>query len=144
MIPAALSAITGVWPVAGGEIRLSGAKIDQYDEADLSRYIGYLPQRVGLFNGTVAENIARLLEVTYRMSLQMHGSTNAGQPGTNDQHVKIGHSHHGALPLRLRKAASAGLQLDGSARTFHAISPLASERHDRAQFSDGDHDFAAP
>ncbi|MFM2354740.1 MAG: hypothetical protein RLZZ528_476 [Pseudomonadota bacterium] len=53
-------AITGVWPVAGGEIRLSGAKIDQYEEADLSRYIGYLPQDVALFDGTVAENIARL------------------------------------------------------------------------------------
>jgi ATP-binding cassette subfamily C protein len=53
-------AITGVWPVAGGEIRLSGARIDQYEESDLARYIGYLPQDVALFDGSVAENIARL------------------------------------------------------------------------------------
>lgn len=53
-------ALTGVWPPAGGKIRLDGASIDQYDPARLSQYIGYLPQRVQLFDGTIAENIARL------------------------------------------------------------------------------------
>jgi PrtD family type I secretion system ABC transporter len=53
-------ALTGVWPVAGGKIRLDGAAIDQYDPERLAQYIGYLPQRVHLFEGTIAENIARL------------------------------------------------------------------------------------
>jgi len=53
-------AITGVWPVAGGKIRLDGASIDQYDPDILGSYIGYLPQKVTLFEGTIAENIARL------------------------------------------------------------------------------------
>ena len=53
-------ALTGAWPIAGGKIRLDGASIDQYDPVDLGRYIGYLPQRVQLFDGTIAENIARL------------------------------------------------------------------------------------
>ncbi|WP_353473811.1 type I secretion system permease/ATPase [Salipiger sp. H15] len=52
-------AITGVWRPAGGRIRLDGATLDQYDE-DLGKHIGYLPQRVSLFDGTIAENIARL------------------------------------------------------------------------------------
>ncbi|MEP3299487.1 MAG: type I secretion system permease/ATPase [Pseudoruegeria sp.] len=53
-------AITGIWPVAGGVIRLDGAALDQYDPDVLGRLIGYLPQRVQLFDGTIAENIARL------------------------------------------------------------------------------------
>ncbi|ABD53350.1 type I secretion system permease/ATPase [Jannaschia sp. CCS1] len=53
-------AITGVWPVAGGSIRLDRATLDQYDPDALGKLIGYLPQSVSLFDGTVAENIARL------------------------------------------------------------------------------------
>ncbi|MDO6586350.1 type I secretion system permease/ATPase [Salipiger sp. 1_MG-2023] len=54
-------AITGVWRPAGGKIRLDGASLEQYGQ-DLGQHIGYLPQRVTLFDGTIAENIARLLE----------------------------------------------------------------------------------
>ena len=53
-------AITGVWPAAGGKVRLDGAAIEQYDPDVLGSYIGYLPQRVTLFDGTIAENIARM------------------------------------------------------------------------------------
>ncbi|OSP54179.1 type I secretion system permease/ATPase [Pseudoruegeria sp. SK021] len=53
-------ALTGVWRAAGGKIRLDGASIDQYDPDTLGRHIGYLPQQVQLFDGTIAENIARL------------------------------------------------------------------------------------
>uniref|UniRef100_UPI0015531C7B ATP-binding cassette domain-containing protein n=1 Tax=Pseudoruegeria sp. HB172150 TaxID=2721164 RepID=UPI0015531C7B len=52
--------ITGVWRPAGGKIRLDGAALDNYDPDVLGDYIGYLPQRVQLFDGTIAENIARL------------------------------------------------------------------------------------
>ncbi len=55
-------AITGVWPAAGGKIRLDGAASDQYDPDVLGSYIGYLPQRVTLFEGTIAENIARMAD----------------------------------------------------------------------------------
>lgn len=53
-------ALIGVWPVAAGKIRLDGATLDQYDPDVLGGYIGYLPQRIALFDGTIAENIARL------------------------------------------------------------------------------------
>lgn len=53
-------ALTGVWRPFGGKIRLDGAALDQYDPDVLGRLIGYLPQRITLFDGTIAENIARL------------------------------------------------------------------------------------
>jgi len=53
-------AITGVWRPAGGKIRLDGASLDQYEPDVLGQHVGYLPQRVQLFDGTIAENIARL------------------------------------------------------------------------------------
>ncbi|MGG7517274.1 type I secretion system permease/ATPase [Allorhizobium undicola] len=51
--------LTGVWPVMGGKIRLDGATLDQYGD-DLADHVGYLPQDVVLFEGTISENIARL------------------------------------------------------------------------------------
>ncbi|SLN58006.1 type I secretion system permease/ATPase [Roseisalinus antarcticus] len=53
-------AITGLWRTAGGKIRLDGAALDQYDPDVLGHHIGYLPQRVQLFEGTIKENIARM------------------------------------------------------------------------------------
>jgi ATP-binding cassette subfamily C protein len=53
-------AITGVWKPAAGVVRLDGAALDQYSDEDLGRHVGYLPQDVALFNGTIAENIARM------------------------------------------------------------------------------------
>ncbi len=52
--------ITGVWQPAGGKIRLDGAALDQYDPDVLGQHVGYLPQRVQLFDGTIKENIARM------------------------------------------------------------------------------------
>jgi len=55
--------IVGVWPVLAGAVRLDGSELSHYDPDQLGRSIGYLPQDVELFSGTVAENIARLGEV---------------------------------------------------------------------------------
>ena len=53
-------ALIGAWKASGGKVRLDGAALDQYDPDVFGSYIGYLPQRVTLFEGTIAENIARL------------------------------------------------------------------------------------
>ena len=53
-------ALAGFWPIAAGEVRLGGATLDQYDPDSLGHHIGYLPQSVTLFSGTVAQNIARM------------------------------------------------------------------------------------
>ncbi|MER2528470.1 MAG: type I secretion system permease/ATPase [Candidatus Competibacter denitrificans] len=54
--------IAGCWQPSSGEIRLDGATLGQWSRERLGRHIGYLPQDVQLFAGTVAENIARLSE----------------------------------------------------------------------------------
>ncbi|MFN3663050.1 type I secretion system permease/ATPase [Yoonia sp.] len=55
-------ALTGVWQPVAGQIRLGGAALDQYDPDVLGQHIGYLPQRMALFDGTVRDNIARLTQ----------------------------------------------------------------------------------
>ena len=52
-------ALVGAWPALGGKVRLDQAALDQWDREALGRDIGYLPQDIELFDGTVAENIAR-------------------------------------------------------------------------------------
>jgi len=52
-------ALVGVWPALKGSVRLDGAALDQWDPDALGQHIGYLPQDVELFDGTVAQNIAR-------------------------------------------------------------------------------------
>ncbi len=54
--------LVGVWTPARGTVRLDGATIDQWSPELLGRHIGYVPQDVELFNGTVAQNISRFDE----------------------------------------------------------------------------------
>jgi PrtD family type I secretion system ABC transporter len=52
--------LVGIWTPARGEIRLDGATLDQWDEEALGRHVGYIGQSVEFFDGTIAENIARM------------------------------------------------------------------------------------
>ncbi|HIP54283.1 MAG TPA: type I secretion system permease/ATPase [Sulfurimonas autotrophica] len=56
-------AILGVWPLVAGKVRLDGADIHQWDSVDLGKYLGYLPQDIELFEGSISENISRFTEV---------------------------------------------------------------------------------
>jgi ATP-binding cassette subfamily C exporter for protease/lipase len=55
--------MVGVWPTAAGKVRLDGVDVFPWDKGELGPHIGYLPQGVELFDGTLAENIARFGEV---------------------------------------------------------------------------------
>lgn len=57
-----IRALAGIWPASSGQIRIDGAMIDQYDPDVYGTLIGYLPQQVTLFDGTIGENIARMGE----------------------------------------------------------------------------------
>ncbi|MEM6384193.1 MAG: type I secretion system permease/ATPase [Pseudomonadota bacterium] len=52
-------ALVGIWPPVRGSVRLDGAELDQWDAETRGAFVGYLPQDVDLFSGSVAENIAR-------------------------------------------------------------------------------------
>lgn len=55
--------LVGVWPTMVGKVRLDGADIYQWNKGELGPHIGYLPQDIELFSGTVSENIARFGEI---------------------------------------------------------------------------------
>ncbi len=55
--------LVGLWPAVSGKVRLDGADVHTWNKAELGPYMGYLPQGVELFEGTLAENIARFGEV---------------------------------------------------------------------------------
>lgn len=58
-----LRAIMGIWAPDGGTVRIDGALITHYNRLELGKHIGYLPQDIELFEGSVSENIARYATV---------------------------------------------------------------------------------
>jgi ATP-binding cassette subfamily C protein len=56
-------ALTGVWPLARGAVRLDGAALSSWSPEALGSHVGYLPQDVQLFDGTLTENISRFEEM---------------------------------------------------------------------------------
>ncbi len=55
--------MVGIWPDVSGEVLLDGLPISSWDRTELGPYLGYLPQDIELFEGSIAENIARFGEV---------------------------------------------------------------------------------
>lgn len=56
--------LTGIWPAVNGKVRLDGADVFTWDKTELGPHVGYLPQGIELFDGTLAENIARFGDVS--------------------------------------------------------------------------------
>ncbi|MCD5995578.1 type I secretion system permease/ATPase [Pseudomonas sp. CDFA 602] len=63
-------ALLGIWPPQHGSVRLDGADISNWDKTELGPHIGYLPQDIELFEGTISENIARFGEVDAELVVQ--------------------------------------------------------------------------
>ena len=56
--------LLGIWPAHSGKVRLDGADIAAWDRAELGPHIGYLPQDIELFDGSISENISRFGELS--------------------------------------------------------------------------------
>jgi ATP-binding cassette subfamily C protein EexD len=63
-------ALLGVWAPQHGVVRLDGADINNWDKRELGPHVGYLPQDIELFEGTVSENIARFGEISSEKVIQ--------------------------------------------------------------------------
>ena len=62
--------LVGVWPSAMGKVRLDGSDVYQWNKDELGPHIGYLPQDIELFSGSISENIARFGEIDSEMVIQ--------------------------------------------------------------------------
>ncbi|WP_373635804.1 type I secretion system permease/ATPase [Yoonia sp. SS1-5] len=140
--------LTGVWQPAGGKIRLDGAALDQYDPDVLGQHIGYLPQRVMLFDGTIKENIARMSmqpddaavvaaakkAAAHEMILKLPDgydtrvSANTGRlSGGQIQRIGLARAMYGDPVVLVLDEPNSNLDNDGSAALNKAIKALKAE-----------------
>lgn len=86
-------ALTGIWPCLRGAVRLDDAELMQWDDEELGKHIGYLPQDVALLDATIEENISRLSE-TAESKLVIAAAKAAG---VHDMIVRMPDGYHTRL-----------------------------------------------
>jgi ATP-binding cassette, subfamily C, bacterial len=102
--------LVGVWPAAVGKVRIDGADLSHWNPEELGRYIGYLPQDVELFSGTIAENISRFGELDEKKIIAaakmagVHDMIQMMPEGYNTQIGDSGHALSGGQRQRIALA----------------------------------------
>jgi PrtD family type I secretion system ABC transporter len=140
--------IVGIWKPAAGTVRLDGADIAAWPRTRLGPYIGYLPQNVELFAGTVSENIARMGEVdsaavinaskragAHEMILRLPmgydtfiGEGGAFLSGGQRQRVALARALYGKPCLVILDEPNANLDIEGEAALIKAIERMKADR----------------
>ncbi|MGF7004692.1 type I secretion system permease/ATPase [Aminobacter sp. BE322] len=139
--------LVGAWKPSHGHVRLDSAEIATWDAEDRGRYLGYLPQQVELFPGTVAENIARLQQVEsapviaaaklagihemilhlpdgYQTVVGLHGTRiSLGQR----QRIGLARALFGDPPLIILDEPNSNLDSDGDQALLQALSQLKQQ-----------------
>lgn len=110
-------ALTGIWPVMRGSVRLDGADMTQWDDETLGGLIGYLPQDVALLEGDIQENISRL-----ENNPEPRRIVDAARAaGVHEMIVRLPEGYHTALgPMGLALSGGSASASDWRAR-FTAI-----------------------
>ena len=141
-------ALVGVWPLEAGKIRIDSADLSQWDVRQLGPKIGYLPQDVELFSGTIAENICRfstqdadaVVEAAFMagvhdmiVALPQGYNTQIGESGRalsggQRQRIGLARALYGKPALIVLDEPNASLDADGEAALMSAIHRLKNDR----------------
>lgn len=139
--------LTGVWPATAGSVRLDGADLAYWSRDQLGPWMGYVPQDVELFDGTVADNIARLGEVDSEaviraaeranaheliLGLEKGYDTPVGEQGARlspgqRQRIALARALYGDPRLVILDEPNANLDGEGEIALARAMSGLRSE-----------------
>ncbi|WP_442771170.1 type I secretion system permease/ATPase [Zoogloea ramigera] len=137
----------GVWRPGSGVVRLDGASISDWSREDVGPHIGYLPQDIELFPGTVAENIARFGEVDAEkvvdaarlagahqviLELPQGYDTPIGPAGVNlsggqRQRIGLARAFYGRPPLIVLDEPTSNLDAEGEAAVRQAMEALRGQ-----------------
>lgn len=139
--------LLGLWPAAAGVVRLDGYDIARWPRDDLGRHFGYLPQEVALFDGTVAQNIARMGDVdrdavlaaaklagAHEMIQRLPqgydtpvGESGRALSGGQRQRIGLARAVHGGPAVVVLDEPNAGLDAEGEAALVGALGILRAE-----------------
>jgi len=139
--------LVGVWPTLGGTVRLDGADIHRWNRDDLGPYIGYLPQDIELFSGSIAQNIARFREAdpqkvvaaaqqagVHELILRLPqgydtvlGEAGGGLSGGQKQRVALARALYGQPSLVVLDEPNSNLDTVGEAALASAIAQMKAQ-----------------